>query len=144
MQFFKIFIFAALIIGMECCAPTQTVTSTVTTTPAGRKRRSIDEELPVIIKVNFVLKNETKLYQVERFFLERLYTLIPDLASNIDKSTRLTSFIDGKPTTTIKISDSLTYCSRIMELIKDIIKKNDSIKDVTVKCGPKENVSFFN
>uniref|UniRef100_A0A0K0EB09 Germane domain-containing protein n=1 Tax=Strongyloides stercoralis TaxID=6248 RepID=A0A0K0EB09_STRER len=143
MQFFQIVIFSCLIATIYACAPTQTVVSPPTTTPTGRKRRSIDENKSVVIKVIFNISNQIKAHQLEELIFDKLYTSAPTLSLNLDKSRRFTTVENNDLNTIITISDSLAFCSKIMTSIKNILEKNIIIKDVLIKCGDNKYDSVF-
>ncbi|CEF60520.1 Hypothetical protein SRAE_X000225800 [Strongyloides ratti] len=144
MQFFNFIIFSVFITTIYACAPTQTVVSPATTTvKTARKRRSIDENNNIVIKTIFNTNNQVKTNELEGLLLNNLYTSIPAISSNIDKSTRYTSLENNNLENILTISDSLIYCSKMIRSIKNILEKNIFIKDVIIKCGNKENVSLF-
>uniref|UniRef100_A0A0N5CFL2 Germane domain-containing protein n=1 Tax=Strongyloides papillosus TaxID=174720 RepID=A0A0N5CFL2_STREA len=143
MQFFKFFLFAALIITINACAPTNTQSAATTTAPK-RKRRSVDEDNAVVIKTTFDSINRTKAHQIEGLLLDKFASSLPAASSNIDRSTKLTNIEDGKLTTTITFHGSSNLCSKIIRLIKDTFNGNVFVKNTTIKCGNNETISIIN
>uniref|UniRef100_A0A0N5BCY7 Cyclophil_like2 domain-containing protein n=1 Tax=Strongyloides papillosus TaxID=174720 RepID=A0A0N5BCY7_STREA len=138
MQALKFVIFAILIIGINACAPTKT-----NTTATGRKRRSIEEDLTVTIKVFSDIKKEVKIQKLEEFTLTKLSQSLPAISPNIEESSTLGQLENGKKAVTITIPNSLTYCSDITTSLKELLKKETPIDEATIKCGEKEPVYLF-
>uniref|UniRef100_A0A0K0FQ80 Lipoprotein n=1 Tax=Strongyloides venezuelensis TaxID=75913 RepID=A0A0K0FQ80_STRVS len=135
MQPLKFVTFAILIIGINACSPTKT-----NTTATGRKRRSIDEDLTVTIKVFSDTKKEVKIQKLEEFIITELSQSLPVISPNIEESSTLGQLENGKKAVTITIPNSLTYCHDITTTLKEILNKETPIDEGTIKCGEKEPV----